>query len=139
MSDIKLSPYIFPGMDIDVLDPSVFPFVNNYRNTKSMDLIFRTVQDKFGVLRTEITSPSRKQEYVYSRAVLSFLFRRWLGLSYKRIGFLIGKRDHATAMHNEKTFIDLYRTSRDFRELVDTIAEKLEVNIEKLLVNKKPK
>ena len=139
MSNNTLSPYIFPGVDVETLDPSVFPFVNNYRNTKSMDRIFRVVQARFNVNRSEILSPSRKQELVYARSVLSFLFRRWLGMSYKKIGFAIGKRNHATAIHNEKTFIDMYRTSREFRENVMEIIDSLDINIEKLLVNKMSK
>lgn len=131
-----ISPYIFPGVEIDELDPSVFPFVNNYRNTKTMDQIFRIVQNRFNVSRTDIISTSRKQELVYSRTVICFLFRRLLGMSYKRIGYAIGKRNHATAIHNEKTFIDMYNTSREYRETVEDIAEKLNVNIEKLMNNK---
>ena len=127
-----ISPYSFPGIDVDLLDPIKYPFINKYRQNSTIEQIYHTTFLSFGVKREDVMSKSRKQELVYCRMTLSFIFRNIMGMSYKRVGVSIGNRDHASAMHNEKTFIDIYTTSRDFKERADKVFEKLKITEKKL-------
>ena len=129
MKYYKLNPYSFPGLDVSVLDEREYPFAKNYKEYLHHDKIFNTIQREFELTREEIRSTSRKQERVFARTILTFIFRRVLGLSYARVGMLIGKKDHATAMHNEKVFCNLYNTSRDYKERVDRIFDRLDLKV----------
>jgi hypothetical protein len=49
-----------------------------------------------------LTVKSNKPDYVFPRAVGYYLARKYTKRSWADIGFYIGHRDHATAMHGER-------------------------------------
>lgn len=64
------------------------------------------VADMFGLTADELTGPSRKSVNVNARAVVARILRD-RGISYPRIGRLIGRTDHSTAIHIVSNF-DVY-------------------------------
>ena len=134
-----ISPYSFPGIDVDLLDPVKYPFIVKYRQNSTIEQIYYETFRAFKVKREDIMSKSRKQEYVFCRMTLAFIFRNILGISYSRIGKYIGDRDHASAIHNERTFMTMYSTSKEFRKRVSMVFDNLNITekrVELMVKNK---
>jgi hypothetical protein len=74
-------------------------------------------------------SKSRKRELVQARQIAMYFSRKLIKASYELIGEVVGSRDHATVMHGEKTVKNLYETSREIKNHVDTIEELIYDNL----------
>jgi hypothetical protein len=68
-------------------------------------------------------SKSRKRELAQARQIAMYFSRRLTESSYELIGKVVGNKDHVTVMYGEKTVKDLYETSREIKNHVDTIEE----------------
>jgi hypothetical protein len=68
-------------------------------------------------------SKSRNRELVQARQIAMYFSRKLTKASYELIGEVVGSKDHVTAMHGEKTVKNLYETSREIKNHVDTIEE----------------
>ena len=115
------SPYVFPGLNIDRLDPDKDPFVKFIQENRVEELIMNTAATHFNITSKGLISKSRKQEYVNARNVVSYVLRAQYGLPYSRIGNILGGKNHATVMHGIKVFKDLYPTDRFYRERCDLV------------------
>lgn len=70
---------------------------------KPLDVIKAIVAAKFGLTVRQLIGNSRKQTNVMARAVIAVvMYER--GLSYPRIGALMGGRDHSTIINARKMF-----------------------------------
>lgn len=126
------SPYCFPGIDMMDLDVRKYPFAKKYRAIHGDDAVFDAVQSIFKLSKVNILSRSRIKELVYVRALLSFIFIKHFRYTLDKTGKLTGGRDHATALHNSKTHVDLYRTQRDYYTKSNLVFDILKINSEKL-------
>ena len=126
------SPYSFPGIDMLELDPRKYPFAMKYRVQFSDDAVFDAVQNVFKLSKAQIKSRCRIKELVYARALLSFIFIKHFRYTLDKTGELTGGRDHATALHNSKTHLDLYTTQRDYRNKSNVVFDILKIDPKKL-------
>jgi len=80
----------------------------------------------FYELRTQDLKGSRRlKEIVYPRQVCVYLLREEMGLPYKRIGEILGGRDHSTIMHDykkiDKEILDNEMMSREVKNIKDKL------------------
>lgn len=89
-------------------------------NTKiPIDIIKKITYDYFGII--EMNYYSRKREYVDARRIaIKLSHNEHKNLSLSNIGNKFNK-DHATIIHNERTFDNLYETNDKFRTNVKNI------------------
>ena len=72
-----------------------------------------------------ISTKSRKREVVQTRQIAMYLSRLMTKSPLSTIGSLIGKRDHATVLHAEKTVGDLMQIDKNLRAQIDEITKQI--------------
>ncbi len=92
----------------------------------SVNKIVKTVTEHFNVDPEALHSRSRKREIVTARQVAMYFAKKLTKLPLSAIGVQIGKRDHATVLHADKTVKNLLETDRSFRAHVTEIEKKLQ-------------
>ena len=73
-----------------------------------------------------ITKP-RKPEIVLVRQTAMYLAKKHLDLSTSKIGYQIGRRDHATVLHACKTIANLLETDKQYRGELSEIEAALQI------------
>lgn len=99
---MPISYYVVPGLKRE--------FMNHYRttvDTSLVDSVFDTVSKFTGIDRGEIISKKRDMPISYARHLVVFFLREKTHLSLKRVGEILGGRDHTTAIHSMKTLKNL--------------------------------
>jgi len=79
-------------------------------NKKEPEYIIETVCDETGIPFEKVAGKGRKREVVITRQLIAF-FGRASGLTCKRLGELLGGRDHTTVIHSCNTIQDLLDTA----------------------------
>lgn len=92
----------------------------------SIGKIVKTVTEHFNVDPDVLHSRSRKREIVTARQVAMYFAKKLTKLPLSAIGVQIGKRDHATVLHADKTIKNLLETDRGFRTHIVEIEKKLQ-------------
>ena len=90
-----------------------------------VDSIIELVVDYFGFTFTLLQSGSRKREICYARQVLMYLLTKRTNLTLKKIGQLLGGRDHTTIIHAKATIRDLMQTDEIIRDEINDLLHKL--------------
>lgn len=76
--------------------------------------------------KSQITSPSRKGIFVICRRVISYILHEKVGMSYERIGQVLGDRDHATTrnacvfLKDRLDFMDQFPVDKDLLEYLNS-------------------
>lgn len=97
----------------------------NQKKTLTPREVLKTVSDFFNIELDEILGKSRKKKYSLPRQIAMFLLREELGMSYPEIGDEIGGRDHTTAIHGYEKIEELVEESKDMKEDVDLVKQRL--------------
>ena len=75
----------------------------------------------YSLTQAALLSPARRKSLVHARAIIVYLARLLTDLSYAQIGQGLGRRDHSTIMHAQRSIQDLVATDaatqRDLEEL----------------------
>lgn len=121
----KISPYIFPGLKLEMLDSSAHPYLKPLKDRMDENQIIKVILQKFGISHEMMVSKTRKREFVDARLIITYILRKKLGCTYTHIGHMIGNRDHTTAIHNERKFMDVYETEVGFRRKVNVVFDKI--------------
>lgn len=95
------------------------------QKTITIDDIIQKSCIAFAVTPEDVYSQSRKANIARARQVAMYLAQKHTSLSTIRIGFLIGKRNHATVLHSIKLIEDQIVLSKDIREKVNEIEMEL--------------
>ena len=104
------------------------PFV--YKSTRkrltSNDIINK-VCEIYEVSPSMCLSKLRWKKLVEARMIIAHILRndKYLSMSLKSIGFMLGRRDHTTVMHNIRKIEDCIEVYPDFRLKVIDIYEKV--------------
>jgi chromosomal replication initiator protein len=90
---------------------------NNHHQKKSVShrTILSKVAKHFDVKTSEIKGRSRKKNIATARHISAYLLRKELQFPLKRIGELLGGRDHTTIMHSEEKVDRLFSTNQQIR------------------------
>ncbi len=95
--------------------------VETRKEPVTIEKIVKTVADYYNVEPVAVESKSRKREIVLVRQTSMFLAKKYLELSTSKIGFHIGRRNHATVLHACKTVHNLLETSKQYRNEMNEI------------------
>jgi chromosomal replication initiator protein len=89
--------------------------------------IINKVCDIYGYSPTLVCGKLRWKKLVEARMVIAHLLRndKYLEMSLKSIGYMLGRRDHTTIIHNIRTIEDSMEIYPDFRLKVIDIYEKI--------------
>jgi len=68
-------------------------------------IIIDNVANRHNMTSKEIKGFKRKKKYVDARREAAYLLKLELNLSYPRIGFILGCRDHTTILHAVRIYI----------------------------------
>lgn len=79
-----------------------------------MDDIIKIVCDYYEISLDELNRVSRKTEIIKPRQVCHYFLRKFTILSYREIGNLVGKKNHATVMNSCLTVNNLKDTDKTF-------------------------
>ena len=86
-------------IDLELARRVVARLVGQSRKELTLDSIMTAVCDKYKMKPRDITSKSRKKEFVSVRQLIMFLAHKYTNLSVSQIGRDIGGRDHSTVLH----------------------------------------
>ena len=92
----------------------------------TIEKIIKSVADYYKVDINSVNTKSRKREIVLVRQTSMYLAKKHLDLSTSKIGYHIGRRDHATVLHACKTIANLLDTDKQFRNEMKEIETMLQ-------------
>jgi chromosomal replication initiator protein len=102
-------------IDMELATKVISKVISMERKTVSLDKIQSVVSNYFKIDIKDIQSKSRKKEIVEARHVAMHLSKKYTDSSYAFIGNMIGKRDHASVLHADKTVRDRLDIDKTFR------------------------
>lgn len=77
--------------------------------------ILSVVAKHYGIKTKEVKGKSRKKEIANARHIAAYLLRKELEYPLKRVGEILGGRDHTTIMHSEQKIDRLFSTNQEIR------------------------
>ena len=86
----------------------------------TIDTVLNDVAHAFNVTKKEMTSKSRKKEFVEARHVAMYLIHKKLNRTQEATGEIFD-RDHSTVVHALKKVNNIMETEKDFRRTVNKI------------------
>lgn len=100
--------------------------VQNETNTLHIEKIKEIIASYFNINVKELSSPSRKQEYVYARQLTIYILKTKYNLTLNKIGSVLGGRDHATIAHALEKITESIKTDAFIREDIENIIASLD-------------
>ncbi|HUC20646.1 MAG TPA: chromosomal replication initiator protein DnaA, partial [Candidatus Polarisedimenticolaceae bacterium] len=79
----------------------------------------------FDLLPADITGTKRDRDIVVPRQISMYLMREELDLSFPKIAFTVGRRDHTTAMHSVTKIEKLIEVDDKLRQEINQIKEQI--------------
>ncbi len=100
---------------------------NNSHHKKSVShrTIISKVAKHYQLKTSEIKGRSRKKKIAVARHITAYLLRKELEFSLKRIGDILGGRDHTTIIHSEEKVDRLFSTNQQIRHDILEIRKKI--------------
>ena len=90
-------------------------------NERLIKIIFKAVYNYYSVPEELICSKSRKREFTEPRHIIAAMIYSFTHNNQAMTGQRIGGKDHASIVHAIRNTVDLYRTSKPFKLVVDKI------------------
>lgn len=103
-------------------------FINNVSKELTIDHIQGLVCEHFEMPAELLKSKTRKREIVQARQISMFLAKKYTKTSLANIGKFFGGRDHSTVIHACQTVSNLMDTDSFFKDHVDDIQKKININ-----------
>jgi len=116
-------------IDLDLAKKIIKNFVKSVSREVSIDYIQKTVCEYFDVPLDKLKEKTRKRAVVQARQLSMYLAKNFTKNSLKIIGKHFGGRDHSTVIHSCQAIQNLLDTDMDFKENVDDIQKKIQMNI----------
>lgn len=109
------------NIDLELTKRVVARSINNEPKSLTVNDIVEHVGKYYDIAVKDICSKSRKQFIANARQVSMYLAQKHTGLSYARIGTLIGKRDHSTVLHSCNVVEQRISLDKAFRREMENI------------------
>ena len=110
-----ISPYVFPGV---MVKPKK---LNQHARKRNFIQFTRAVCSEYNVRPQEIHSQSRFTNFRVPRQVMHTLLRELTGMTIQEIGFLVGRRNHATVLHSVRAVKSQYQTDKIYRDKLNEV------------------
>lgn len=75
----------------------------------------------FEITSSELKSQSRKKELVWARCIVAYALKENTGFSLKKIGEILGGRDHSTVSYQLDQYRDLSEFDKPFKNVIKQI------------------
>jgi len=109
-------------IDMDLAERIIRKAVRIIENKPiTIEEIIAKVCEHYKMDESVLHTKSRKREIVQVRQVAMYLAKKHTDTSTSKIGFLIGKRDHATVIHACKIMKDLVEVDKDMKADIEEI------------------
>ncbi len=120
-------PYTLENAEIS-LDAIIAKDKVSQNETSSIHIekIKEIIASYFNINVKELSSPSRKQEFVYARQLTIYILKTKYNLTLNKIGSVLGGRDHATIAHALEKITELIKTDAFVREDIEKLIESLD-------------
>ncbi|MCC8101249.1 MAG: chromosomal replication initiator protein DnaA [Clostridiales bacterium] len=89
------------------------------------DLIITIVAEHFHVTPEDIKGSKRSSEIVFPRQIAMYLCLEMTNAGTKRVGEIMGKRDHSTIIHGQKKIANEIKTSENTRNIIEILKKKI--------------
>ena len=110
-------------IDLDLAERIIRKAVRIIENKPiTIEEIITKVCEHYKMDESVLHTKSRKREIVQVRQVAMYLAKKHTDTSTSKIGYLIGKRDHATVIHACKIMKDLVEVDKDMKAEIEEIA-----------------
>jgi chromosomal replication initiator protein len=116
-------------IDLDLAKKIIKNFVKSVSREVSIDYIQKTVCEYFDISIDKLKEKTRKRQIVQARQLSMYLAKSYTKNSLKVIGKHFGGRDHSTVIHSCQAVQNLLDTDPEFKENVDDIQKKIQMNI----------
>jgi chromosomal replication initiator protein len=95
------------------------------RRTLTIEDIVETVCRHYKVTHEELYGECRKAEFVLARQVAMYLAQKHTGDTAKHIGYVIGRRTHATVLHGIRNIEKKMKDNPAFKKEIREIEKKM--------------
>ncbi len=95
------------------------------RRTISYRRILSIVAKHYNLKTKEVKGRSRKKEIATARHIAAYLLRKELEYPLKRVGEILGGRDHTTIMYSEEKIDRLFSTNQEIRHDILEMRKKI--------------
>jgi chromosomal replication initiator protein len=112
-------------VDIELTKRVVNKSIDMGKKHITVEKIEEVVSSYFKIDLEKIHSRCRKREIAQARHVIMYLSKKYTNFSNAHIGYLIGKRDHATVLHGRKVVEDTMEVDKGFRMTMNNIEDLL--------------
>jgi len=116
-------------IDLELAKKIIKNFVKSVSREVSIDYIQKTVCEFFDIPVEKLKEKTRKRAIVQARQLSMYLAKNFTKNSLKVIGKHFGGRDHSTVIHSCQAIQNLLDTDIDFKDNVEDIQKKIQMNI----------
>lgn len=113
------------NIDLDFARKILKANTRHRRRTLNIEDIVEAVCRHYKVTHEELYGESRKAEFVLARQVVMYLSQKHTGDTAKHIGYVIGRRTHATVLHGINNIEKKMKENPAFRKEVREIEKKM--------------
>ena len=113
------------NIDLDFARKILKANTRHRRRTLNIEDIVEAVCRHYKVTHEELYGESRKAEFVLARQVVMYLAQKHTGDTAKHIGYVIGRRTHATVLHGINNIEKKMKENPAFRKEVREIEKKM--------------
>ncbi len=106
-----LESFLLPTQDIEVLKSTL------HQENSVFELLFKISERIFEVTKDQIQSSNRKQKYCDVRTMIAYIVRSNTLATLRKIGDMLGNRDHSSVLHYIKKHEDLMVYDYDYRQM----------------------
>ncbi len=126
---IALSTLEKRPIDLSLAEEAIKDIISPNENREiTPSLIIEVVANHFNISPQDIKGNKRNAEIVFPRQVVMYLCREVIEIPLKKIGEILGGRDHTTIMHGSDKIKTEMKTNENTDKLITTIINKLNPN-----------
>lgn len=113
------------SLNPETINISVIKSLTSDPSRKGIDDIKKIISNYYNISIKNLNSDNKKRIYSYPRQIAMYLTRKYLNLSFNKIGFLFGNKDHSTVVYAiqkiEKIKNDNKKIREDLKKLTSLI------------------
>lgn len=96
------------------------------QKTVKIERVKEIIASYYNINPKELSSSSRKQEFVYARSVAIYLLKNKYNLTLNKIGSALGGRDHATISHSLDKITESINSNENIKQDIETLEKQLD-------------
>lgn len=96
------------------------------KNEENYENLLSIIANFYNITVADILSNQRKQTYVLPRQIAMYILKSHFNLPYKKIGVILGNRDHSTVMSGYQKIEDEIKKDKELNLAIETILKKVD-------------